>query len=231
MTPIEAVQSAVTQAMQTAQNNNKNTPLNFKDAEKYSGDDGSMRFMWIKKTTDSENVLSFNEVLKAGVAIFDSGLDSLERANLSYGYKVAMGYAKLLSNKLDYSKKLVGQVKQEISLPKSFIKKNLEKIISSKASKDNFLEIPVISKITKTSNGTPNTKKSHQKIPNDVSILNITSPIENITTPVPTSASGKTLCLSFMLILMPNCKLLQLLKRFLYSGLTFLSVSSACFIA
>ena len=33
-----------------------------------------------------------------------------------------------LTNKLDYSKKLVGQVKQEISLPKSFIKKNLEKI-------------------------------------------------------------------------------------------------------
>ena len=28
-----------------------------------------------------------------------------------------------LAKKLDYSKKLVGQVKQEISLPKSFIKK------------------------------------------------------------------------------------------------------------
>ena len=37
---------------------------------------------------------------------------------------------KLLAKKLDYSKKLVGQVKQEISLPKLFIKKNLEKIIS-----------------------------------------------------------------------------------------------------
>ena len=37
---------------------------------------------------------------------------------------------KLLANRLDYSKKLVGQVKQEISLPKLFIKKNLEKIIS-----------------------------------------------------------------------------------------------------
>ena len=37
---------------------------------------------------------------------------------------------KFLSNRLDYSKKLVGQVKQEISLPKSFIKKNLEQIIS-----------------------------------------------------------------------------------------------------
>ena len=37
---------------------------------------------------------------------------------------------KLLANKLDYSKELVGQVKQEISLPKLFVKKNLEKIIS-----------------------------------------------------------------------------------------------------
>ena len=35
-----------------------------------------------------------------------------------------------LAKKLDYSKKLVGQVKQEISLPKSFIKQNLDKIIS-----------------------------------------------------------------------------------------------------
>ena len=37
---------------------------------------------------------------------------------------------KLLANRLDYSKKLVGQVKQEISLPKLFIKRNLEKIVS-----------------------------------------------------------------------------------------------------
>ena len=37
---------------------------------------------------------------------------------------------KILAKRLDYSKKLVGQVKQEISLPKSFIKKNIEKIIS-----------------------------------------------------------------------------------------------------
>jgi|TARA_B110000211_G_scaffold150731_1_gene171381 hypothetical protein len=37
---------------------------------------------------------------------------------------------KLLADKFDYSKKLVGQVRQEISLPKLFIKKNLEKIIS-----------------------------------------------------------------------------------------------------
>ena len=36
---------------------------------------------------------------------------------------------KNLLKKLDYSKKLVGQVKQEFQLPKSFITKNLEKVI------------------------------------------------------------------------------------------------------
>ena len=51
-----------------------------------------MRFMWIKRHRPETFFLM---ILKAGVAIFDSGLDSLERANLSYGYKVAMGYAKL----------------------------------------------------------------------------------------------------------------------------------------
>ena len=34
---------------------------------------------------------------------------------------------KSLLKKLDYSKKLVGQVKQEFQLPKPFVKKNLEK--------------------------------------------------------------------------------------------------------
>ena len=38
---------------------------------------------------------------------------------------------KKLSKKYDYSKKLVGQVKQEIELPKTFIKKNLDKLISN----------------------------------------------------------------------------------------------------
>ena len=37
---------------------------------------------------------------------------------------------KKLIKKLDYSKKLVGQVKQEFQLPKAFIKKNLEKVIT-----------------------------------------------------------------------------------------------------
>ena len=36
---------------------------------------------------------------------------------------------KELAKKFDYSKKLVGQVKQEINLPRSFIKNNLDKII------------------------------------------------------------------------------------------------------
>jgi len=38
---------------------------------------------------------------------------------------------KKLSKKYDYSKRLVGQVKQEIELPKIFIKKNLDKLISN----------------------------------------------------------------------------------------------------
>jgi len=42
---------------------------------------------------------------------------------------------KNLLQKLDYSKKLVGQVKQEFQLPKSFITKNLEKIISNEVKK------------------------------------------------------------------------------------------------
>ena len=40
-----------------------------------------------------------------------------------------LGKKKLLK-KLDYSKKLVGQVKQEFQLPKTFIKRYLEKIVS-----------------------------------------------------------------------------------------------------
>ena len=42
---------------------------------------------------------------------------------------------KSLLKKLDYSKKLVGQVKQEFQLPKSFITKNLEKVIFSEVEK------------------------------------------------------------------------------------------------
>ena len=37
---------------------------------------------------------------------------------------------KKLIKKLDYSKKLVGQVKQEFQLPKAFVKRNLEKVIT-----------------------------------------------------------------------------------------------------
>ena len=39
-------------------------------------------------------------------------------------------FKKKLIKKLDYSKKLVGQVKQEFQLPKAFVKKNLEKVIT-----------------------------------------------------------------------------------------------------
>ena len=42
---------------------------------------------------------------------------------------------KNLLKKLDYSKKLVGQVKQEFQLPRSFITKNLEKVILTEVKK------------------------------------------------------------------------------------------------
>ena len=45
---------------------------------------------------------------------------------------------KSLLKKLDYSKKLVGQVKQEFQLPKAFVKKNLEKVISNEVKKIYF---------------------------------------------------------------------------------------------
>ncbi len=48
---------------------------------------------------------------------------------------------KSLLKKLDYSKKLVGQVKQEFQLPKSFVKKNLEKVISNEVKKYIFKTI------------------------------------------------------------------------------------------
>ena len=48
---------------------------------------------------------------------------------------------KSLLKKLDYSKKLVGQVKQEFQLPKMFVKKNLEKIISNEVKKYIFQTI------------------------------------------------------------------------------------------
>ena len=47
---------------------------------------------------------------------------------------------KSLLKKLDYSNKLVGQVRQEFQLPKSFIKKNLQKTLH-KAVKDYIFKI------------------------------------------------------------------------------------------
>ena len=48
---------------------------------------------------------------------------------------------KRLLKKLDYSKKLVGQVKQEFQLPKPFVRKNLEKVISNEVKKYIFQTI------------------------------------------------------------------------------------------
>ena len=56
---------------------------------------------------------------------------------------------KSLLKKLDYSKKLVGQVKQEFKLPKTFIKKNLEKVISDEVKK--YISQTLGKKVTKIS--------------------------------------------------------------------------------
>ena len=56
---------------------------------------------------------------------------------------------KSLLKKLDYSKKLVGQVKQEFQLPKPFVKKNLEKVISDKVKK--YIYQTLGKKVTKIS--------------------------------------------------------------------------------
>ena len=56
---------------------------------------------------------------------------------------------KKLLKKLDYSKKLVGRVKQEFQLPKPFVKKNLEKVISDKVKK--YIYQTLGKKVTKIS--------------------------------------------------------------------------------
>jgi len=56
---------------------------------------------------------------------------------------------KKLLQKLDYSKKLVGQVKQEFQLPKTFIKKYLDKIISREVKK--YINYTLGKKINKIS--------------------------------------------------------------------------------
>ena len=56
---------------------------------------------------------------------------------------------KSLLKKLDYSKKLVGQVKQEFQLPQPFIKKNLEKVISDEVKK--YISQTLRKKVTKIS--------------------------------------------------------------------------------
>ena len=59
---------------------------------------------------------------------------------------------KSLIRRLDYSKKLVGQVKQEISLPKLFLKKNLEKIISKNIKEFIYKSVGKKPKIVKIKN-------------------------------------------------------------------------------
>ena len=102
MSPQKAVQTAMTTSLEKAfLNNVKPYGQRYKPAG--VGALYPLTFSWVKRTyvdgKPSEQVLSFNDVLSAGTAIFDAKLDSIEKENLPYSYRVALGFATLLEQK------------------------------------------------------------------------------------------------------------------------------------
>ena len=109
MAPSVAVQTAVTTALQSANINNKTGTTNIRDNNQIydpmgSEKSGKVFFTWVKRTYDgqtpNEQVLSFNDVLAAGTAIFDTKLDSIEKGLLPYSYRIALGFSTMLEQKL-----------------------------------------------------------------------------------------------------------------------------------
>jgi hypothetical protein len=109
MAPSVAVQTAVTTALQSANLNNKTGTTNIRENNQIynpmgSKESGKVFFTWVKRTYDgqtpSEQVLSFNDVLAAGTAIFDTKLDSIEKGLLPYSYRIALGFSTMLEQKL-----------------------------------------------------------------------------------------------------------------------------------
>ena len=105
MAPSVAVQTAVTTALQSANINNKTSATDIRDNNQIYNPIGSKKsgkvfFTWVKRTyegqTPSEQVLSFNDVLSAGTAIFDTKLDSIEKGLLPYSYRIALGFSTML---------------------------------------------------------------------------------------------------------------------------------------
>ena len=102
MSPQKAVQTAMTTSLEKAfLNNVKQYGQRYKPIGATAP--YPLTFNWTKRTyTDGkpvEQVLSFNDVLSAGTAIFDAKLDSIEKERLPYSYRVAMGFATLLEQK------------------------------------------------------------------------------------------------------------------------------------
>ena len=99
MTPEKAVQTAMSTATEKAFLNNQ---VLYGSYYKTPGKN-AMQFSWVKRTytngQEVDQVLSFNDVLSAGTAIFDSKLDSIEKETIPYTYRVAMGFATLLEQK------------------------------------------------------------------------------------------------------------------------------------
>ena len=109
MAPSVAVQTAVTTALQSANLNNKTSATNIRENNQIynpmgSKESGKVFFTWVKRTYDgqtpNEQVLSFNDVLAAGTAIFDTKLDSIEKGLLPYSYRIALGFSTMLEQKL-----------------------------------------------------------------------------------------------------------------------------------
>ena len=109
MAPSVAVQTAVTTALQSANLNNKTGTTNIRENNQIynpmgSKESGKVFFTWVKRTyngqTPNEQVLSFNDVLAAGTAIFDTKLDSIEKGLLPYSYRIALGFSTMLEQKL-----------------------------------------------------------------------------------------------------------------------------------
>ena len=105
MSPIAAVQTAVTSAEQIIFNRGINDK-EFLESNEYKNfpNNQPLLYGWYKRTYNKKGKvkdipLAMNEILSAGVAIVDTRIDSLERKAVDYKFKLAAGFGHLLSDK------------------------------------------------------------------------------------------------------------------------------------
>ena len=151
MTPEKAVQTAMSTATEKAFLNNQ---VLYGSYYKTPGKN-AMQFSWVKRTytngQEVDQVLSFNDVLSAGTAIFDSKLDSIEKETIPYTYRVAMGFATLLEQKYLTSFKDQNDKEAEILFqyktrtPDGIVYRTIPiKSIAQELGKDPFADAPEI---------------------------------------------------------------------------------------